>query len=288
MAESTKSEISEDEIAAKAEMTDYYRRAYEGYWGFLEGRCHYGYTPDDHKGKFDMREAQLAMERKLGKTLGLGPGAKILDAGCGWGHVGRLLTEEFDYDVTGIDYDVERVRTAQKLNLEEEVSMGVARADYQRLPFSDNSFDGIYTMETLVHAYSLDVVLSEFKRVLKPGGKLVLFEYSIPPLDSVPTLPRYLAKKVIEFTSMTSLPKFTHGSFPEILTAAGFENAEAEEISKNVYKSWKHLFGHANGEALDNFVHLKWGLKYVPGSVFIWPARKELGYNICQAYKPMD
>lgn len=267
----------------------YYDRSEEkGYWGFLKGRCHYGYSSEEDRGTFDMESAQLEMERKLGRTLDLPSGSRVLDAGSGYGPVARTLAEEFGFQVSGIDLILMRLNKALQLNHDADISsINFTNADYHFLPFADQSFDGVYTMETLVHAQGFELVLSEFLRILKPGGKIVLFEYSIPKLDSVPLVAKKMANKVIENTGMTSLPYFTHGSFPTILQSAGFENVKAEDISRNVYPSWFHLWKFAIRFALGEFVHGRIGFEHIPGSMWIWPARHKLGYNICQANKPI-
>lgn len=268
----------------------YYDAAKEGYWNYLKGRCHYGFTPEGSKGRFDMERAQIDMEIKVGETLDLPPGSRILDAGCGYSPVARTLTEKFGYDVTGIDLIRERLHVGNQVNSDLGISdIDLANADYHNLPFADNTFDGVYTMETLVHAYDHKRVLGEFKRVLKPGGKLALFEYTIPPLDTVPNKGiriRDLAERVIENTGMTSLPHFTHGSFPKTLEEAGFQNAEAVDVSKNVYPSWYYLWKFAARQTFDNLRRGQLTLDKIPGSFYIWPARHKLGYVISKANKP--
>lgn len=266
----------------------YYERSEDkGYWGYLKGICHYGYSSKSDTGPFDMESAQLKMERLLGKMLDLPSGSKVLDAGCGYGPVARTLTREFGYEVTGLDLIQTRLSKAAQLNQEAGISsINLIDADYHSLPFADGSFDGVYTMETLVHAHSLDAVLAEFFRILKPGGQLVLFEYSIPKLDSVPAAARKLAQRVIDNTGMTSLPHFTHGSFSKILGDAGFENAKVEDISRNVYQSWFDLWKFAIRFTLEELSQGRISLDNIPGSMWIWPARHKLGYNICQANKP--
>lgn len=264
----------------------YYENGEKGYWDYLKGRCHYGYTHENDIQPFVMESAQLEMERKLGKALGLSPGSKVLDAGCGYGPVARTMTEEFGLKVTGIDLIHKRLVQSAKLNQQNDLTVDQANTDYHHLPFPNSSFDGVYTMETLVHAHNYHQVLSEFFRVLRPGGRIVLFEYSIPALQAVPTPLRNLAERVIRNTGMASLPYFTHGAFPSILEHAGFEHAIAENVSKNVYESWYYLWKFAIHFTLDEFSHGRIGLDNIPGSMWIWPTRKRLGYNICQANKP--
>ncbi len=83
-------------VQSKAEtleaITKYYTAAEKGYWGLLAGRCHYGYASQRYSERFDMHSAQLEMEHKLGETLGLPAGSRVLDAGCGWGMVARYFS----------------------------------------------------------------------------------------------------------------------------------------------------------------------------------------------------
>lgn len=271
----------------RAAVLEYYDKAEAGYWGYLKGRCHYGYTPANERGPFNMESAQIQMERKLGETLNLPRGSKVLDAGCGYSPVARTMTEEYGYDVTGIDLIYRRLQNGSKLNHSANISsIDLVNTDYHFLPFVDHSFDGIYTMETLVHAYDFRLVLKEFLRVLKPGGKIVLFEYTIPELDSVPKVARKLAERVIRNTGMTSLPHFIHGSFKDILEEAGFENIKSEDISRSVYPSWFYLWKFAIRTVVGDSIHGKIGLDHIPGSTWIWPARHKLGYCISQSNKP--
>lgn len=59
-------------------------------------------------------------------------------------------------------------------------------ADAHQLPFEDNSFECIVCKEVLEHVKRPDIVLSEFRRVLKPGGKLILSTRFLFPIHEAP------------------------------------------------------------------------------------------------------
>lgn len=271
----------------RVDIENYYDRSEKGYWGFLKGRCHYGFSSPTDIGPFYMEAAQIQMEQLLGQTLNLPPGSTVLDAGCGFGAVARTLTDKFDYQIVGADLIGRRLLAGSALNNEANNNrINLTQGDYHHLPFADASLDGVYTMETLVHAIDHKAVLHEFFRVLKPGGRLALFEYTIPELASVPAPVRKLAERVIQNTGMSSLPKFTHGSFRSILTNAGFVDAESTDISRNVYPSWFHLWKHAINETTREFRQGNISVDAIPGSMWIWPARHQLGYAVSHASKP--
>ena len=102
------------------------------------------------------------------RGAGLGPRAEILDAGCGTG--GGLKWLSAFGTVTGVDLHPLAVRYAS------QTSPRVARASIQALPFPNMAFDLVTSFEVLYHlAVSDDVgALSEFARVLRPGGQLLV------------------------------------------------------------------------------------------------------------------
>jgi sterol 24-C-methyltransferase len=129
-----------------------------------------------------MRAALRLMEDRLGHALALPAGSLVLDAGCGRGAVALHLAGAFGLRVEGVDILAGDVRRAARRAARHR-DPGRARfqvMDYRRLRFPAGHFDGAYTMETLVHAADGLAVLRELHRVLRPGGRLALFEYSVP------------------------------------------------------------------------------------------------------------
>jgi SAM-dependent methyltransferase len=99
---------------------------------------------------------------------------RILDAGCGNGRYSRFLLRHADPDavITGFDYSQQMLHRARKRLGSDRV--GLAAADLTRLPYADESFDAVVCGWVLEHLPDPRPGLSELRRVLRPGGKLLL------------------------------------------------------------------------------------------------------------------
>ena len=224
-------------ITPQQKVIDYFTKK-ESRWGyslFLKGIKHFGYYPES-KEKLSMAEAQRLMVEKLHEKLDLETNSLLLDAGCGEGEVATYLANKYQFRVRGVDllnFSIEKaIQKRNHLRLKDKVEFHVM--DYANLDFSEEIFDGVYTMETLVHASDHRHALKEFHRVLKPNGRLVLFEYSMCPPDNFPPRLRKIAEMVIEESGMHSLPYFLHGKFPEILGSLGFTDISVENITPRI------------------------------------------------------
>lgn len=100
------------------------------------------------------------------KSHGL-EGSRILDVGCGAGFLTNELALE-GYQVTGVDLSPESLRVAKEHDVTGTVKYKVA--DAFKLPFPDQSFDVLTSMDFLEHVERPDLVIKEFSRVLKPQG----------------------------------------------------------------------------------------------------------------------
>ena len=106
----------------------------------------------------------------------------VLDAGCGYGRVAiPLLIGRKKLNLVGVDASAVMLRTFLDLLERESLSdlkqrLILLHSTINQLPFPEGSFDYIYSCAVLLHNPYQDVgeILKEFRRLLKPTGKLVL------------------------------------------------------------------------------------------------------------------
>ena len=106
------------------------------------------------------------------------PEMHILEVGCGIGGSARRLAHAIGCRVTGIDLSKEYIEVAEKLTellaMQDKVSFLAASA--LSLPYQDNSFDGVWSIQMNMNIEDKSEWLAEIYRVLKPGSSLVLYE----------------------------------------------------------------------------------------------------------------
>lgn len=96
-------------------------------------------------------------------------GGKILDVGCGTGHLAAELARR-GYQTWGTDLSEAMIQYAREHYDAERFQT----ADIEKLPFPDNTFDGIVCLGVMEYLASDGPALREMRRVLKPGGHVVI------------------------------------------------------------------------------------------------------------------
>ncbi len=107
----------------------------------------------------------------LSRYLAPGRSYDLLDAGCGTGGT-TIFLQRFG-TVTGVDFSPDALAFAQSRGLKRLV-----RGSVSQLPFPDDRFDALTCFDVLYHRGVADIVdsLREFRRVLRPGGIVLLRE----------------------------------------------------------------------------------------------------------------
>lgn len=124
-----------------------------------------------------MNEGNAWINRYTLETLEPVPGELVMEIGMGNGYfVRELLDRAPGVRYIGCDFSETMVEEASKMNRDlmdaGDVSFYLAAAD--RLPVADNSIDKIFTVNTLYFWNDVKSVFAEMRRVIRPGGKLII------------------------------------------------------------------------------------------------------------------
>jgi len=163
-----------------------------------------------------------------------GMGLRILDVGCGPGHMARELAE-CGYDVTGVDRCRALLRRARAASRNTTARFRYASTD--DLPFADASFDLTYATGVIYWVEHLDETLREVVRVTKPGGRVAFMD----PHESLTManareysrrhgLSRRDTRKMAAWaTSARFNRRFKEGELRDALMRAGLVNIDMEQ-----------------------------------------------------------
>jgi ubiquinone/menaquinone biosynthesis C-methylase UbiE len=109
----------------------------------------------------------------------VGPGARVLDVGCGGGqHAVYMAAQRPDVRVVGVDLSAELVRRSRRLAARTGVADRVefVQGDALDLAFPDQDFDHVYCAGSIKHWPDQRRGLDECLRVLRPGGRFLVME----------------------------------------------------------------------------------------------------------------
>ncbi|WP_415718988.1 DVU_1556 family methyltransferase [Maridesulfovibrio sp.] len=114
-----------------------------------------------------LRPGGFSLTDRAVALTGLQAGAKVLDVGCGLGATVEYLRTKYGLKACGMDYSPRQLA-------ESPAELPLARADGSELPFAASSFDAIFCECVLSLIQDKEKTISEFKRVLKKNGKLII------------------------------------------------------------------------------------------------------------------
>lgn len=95
---------------------------------------------------------------------------RLLDAGCGGGHLGLALMKQGNFELTMTDIREEALKIAEERAEGQKVQAEYVQSDIAGLPFSDDSFDLIVSRGSMPFWDEQIKAFTEIHRVLKPGG----------------------------------------------------------------------------------------------------------------------
>ncbi|KAE8163675.1 S-adenosyl-L-methionine-dependent methyltransferase [Aspergillus tamarii] len=210
----------------------------KSYYGVLNHLCALGdvekmYIPPFMSKKATVLENQLLYEESIAEHIGLKPGDKVLDLGCGRGRVAAHMTQYSGAHVTGLNIDPNQIAQARSYN--EKLGFKDNRFIVQDfnslpLPFEDETFDAFYQIQAFSLCKDLPALFREIFRVLKPGARFSMLDWvSLPDYDPSNSEHAQLMRRVKPLIGAVGTP--TPKILENALTDAGFTVTRSDNAS---------------------------------------------------------
>ncbi|HEX8458838.1 MAG TPA: bifunctional demethylmenaquinone methyltransferase/2-methoxy-6-polyprenyl-1,4-benzoquinol methylase UbiE [Pyrinomonadaceae bacterium] len=142
----------------------------------------------------DRRWRKLVAERLRPALAG---GTRTLDVACGTGDLSLVLSEAGQTRVTGLDFCRPMLEVAARKAAERERAIPFVEADALRLPFAAETFDVVTIAFGLRNLASVEGGLRELFRVLRPGGRIAILEFSQPVMPGFRALFQFYFTRVL-------------------------------------------------------------------------------------------
>ncbi|MBI2637478.1 MAG: methyltransferase domain-containing protein [Candidatus Sungbacteria bacterium] len=168
---------NKDAETNKKLVIEYYERSHIGYRLFWYGKndlaMHYGFWG---AGTTNRSEALINENRFLAEKANIKKEDRVLDAGCGVGGSSIWLARTVGCSVLGISIAPSNVREASENAKRNNVSDLAAfeLRDYMKTDLPDETFNGVWAIESFCHAPDKKTLFLEMHRLLKPGGRIIV------------------------------------------------------------------------------------------------------------------
>lgn len=144
------------------------------------------------------------VNRKFCEVVDAKPGEHLLEVGSGSGILCRMLASYLQPggSVLGVDISPEMIAEARKYALAEGTNDGVTfeTAKAEALPYPNARFDGAVAARLLLHGVDPEAIIREMKRVVKPGGRLVVMDWDFDTV-TVDHPDRELTRRLLHWRS---------------------------------------------------------------------------------------
>ena len=210
--------------------------------------CDAGFDPDhltldEIAGIDQLHLGGRRASRSLAAQGELAPGSRVLDVGCGTGGASRLLAAEFGAEVTGVDITAAFIEVAGWLSratgLDDRTRF--LCADAAQTPLASATFDAVWCQHALMNMPDIAAVLAEWRRLLVPGGTLLLHEVVAGSDTSPLCLPVPWARR----------PETSHlrsrQSLEALLAEGGFAPVAVQDVTETAL-AWRRKHSQREGD----------------------------------------
>lgn len=211
---------------------------WENVWG--EHMHHGYYVPTD---RTDHQQAQIDMIDEILKWAGADGAKEMVDVGCGIGGSSRHISRKFGCTTRGVTLSPYQAKRGNELakeqGLEDKCSFQVA--DALQMPFPDNSFDLVWSLESGEHMPDKNTFVNELFRVAQPGGRIIIVTWTHRDLEEGETsLTRKEERLLAAINRAYYLPRWCSGQeYINLLKSHGATDVKREDWSYIIAPFWK-------------------------------------------------
>ena len=157
------------------------------------------------------------------------PGWRVLDVATGTGHTAFALAPHVAH-VTAVDLTPEMLDEARGLQQKNGLAnVAFQTGDAHKLPFEDGRFDLVTSRRAPHHFTEIRTALAEMRRVLRPGGRLVVDDRSVPEDDEVDAI----MNRLDVLHDPSHVRQYRPSEWRSLLEAAGFKVESVEPFARD-------------------------------------------------------
>ena len=213
----------------------------------LGRHLHWGFHEDPQtriESAAEFSRAGEALSAHVTDAADLRDGDSILDAGCGFGGTLALLAaQDRALKLTGLNLDPRQIQRARSQEApRNRSSIRHTRGDARELPFADKAFDAVLALELTCHLDQRAPFFAEARRVLRPGGRLVIADYAVAgPMQPIATLVDFFLGPLFTRVYGRLNCKHTIADYHKLATAHGFEVKSTRDLTRNTLPNFRFL-----------------------------------------------